>query len=170
VLDVFCYHGSFALHAARRAENVEGIDASHQAIERANANAELNRLANLSFTTDNAFDDLRRRVRRQEKFDVIVLDPPAFAKSRADVTGARRGYKEINLRAMRLLREGGILVTCSCSYNLAEVDFIGVLASAARDARKAFRLVERRTQAADHPVLLGFPESHYLKCLVLSVV
>ena len=123
----------------------------------------------MSFREANAFDDLRARQRRGEKFDTIFLDPPAFARSRADLPAARRGYKEINLRAMRLLEPGGVLLTSSCSYNLSEEEWLRVLASAAADARRSFRIVEKRTQARDHPIRLGFHESHYLKCLVLSL-
>lgn len=168
-LDVFCYHGLFALHAAMRGGEVEVIDVSHDAIARAQANAQRNGLAGLNFAVGNAFDELRDRDRRGEKYDLIVLDPPAFAKSRADVPEARRGYKEINLRAMRLLRPGGILATSSCSYHMSETDLVALLAGAAADVGRSFRVVERREQSKDHPVRLGFPESHYLKCLVLAL-
>lgn len=169
VLDVFSYQGSFALHAAAQATEVEAVDSSPGALSRGRENAERNGLRNVSFREANAFDDLRARQRRGEKFDTIFLDPPAFARSRTDLPAARRGYKEINLRAMRLLEREGVLVTSSCSYNLSEEEWLRVLASAAADARRSFRIVEKRTQARDHPIRLGFPESHYLKCLVLSL-
>ncbi len=170
VLDAFSYHGSFALHAAAVAEEVVAVDASAEAVARGRANAARNGLTNVSFVEANAFDELRARQRNGERFDTIFLDPPAFAKSRADLAAARRGYKEINLRAMHLLAPGGVLVTSSCSYNLAEGELLELLTSAASDARARFRLVEKRTQARDHPIRLGFPESHYLKCLVLRLV
>ena len=169
VLDVFSYHASFALHAAAHAEEVIAVDSSAEAIARGRENAQANGVSRIAFVEANAFDDLRERQRRGEKFDMVVLDPPAFAKSRADVPAARRGYKEINLRAMQILAPGGILVTCSCSYNLSEEEFSALVASAAADAHLRFRVVEKRTQARDHPIRLGFPESHYLKCLILQL-
>ena len=170
ILDVFSYHGCFALHAAAKADQVIAVEASAEAVTRGRANAEANGLRNVSFVEANAFDDLRARGRRGEKFDTIFLDPPAFAKSRADIPAARRGYKEINLRAMQLLSPGGVLVTSSCSYNLGEEELLELLSSSASDAHLRFRLVEKRTQARDHPIRLGFPESHYLKCLVLRLM
>jgi 23S rRNA (cytosine1962-C5)-methyltransferase len=168
VLDVFCYHGSFALHAARAGAAVEAMDASEEALARGLANAHLNGMAEaITFTAGNAFDLLREREAQGRRYALVFLDPPAFAKSRGDIPAARRGYKEINLRAMRLLEEGGILVTSSCSYHMAEADLLEVLASAAADVGRAFRVMDRRTQCKDHPILLGFPESHYLKCLTL---
>ena len=169
VLDVFSYHGSFALHAARRALRVEAVDSSAEALARAKENAALNGLSNVTFREGNAFDDLRERHRRGESYDEVLLDPPAFAKSRADVAAAKRGYKEINLRAMQILAPRGVLVTSSCSYNLSEEEWLDVLSAAAADARRSFRIVERRTQSRDHPIRLGFPESRYLKCAVLSL-
>lgn len=166
-LDVFSYHGSFALHAARRADQVLAIDSSAEALARGREQAARNGLDNLTFLAENAFDALRRLDRDNERFDFIALDPPAFAKSRRDLDAARRGYKEVNLRAMRLLAPGGVLVTSSCSYNLPEEEFAALLDAAAADSGGAFRIVERRTQAKDHPVLAGFPESRYLKCIVL---
>lgn len=168
VLDAFAYHGSFALHAARRADEVVVLDASRDALTRARANGELNGLKNLQFVEGNAFDDLRARERAGERFDLVALDPPAFAKSRNDLQSALRGYREINLRAMKLLAPGGILVTSSCSYNLGEAAFYELLVAAAADAGVTLRLVERRIQAQDHPVRLGFPESLYLKCAILA--
>jgi 23S rRNA (cytosine1962-C5)-methyltransferase len=168
VYDGFTYHGSFAIHAARRAEEVVAVDASGAALERGRSNAARSGVANVSFVEANVFDDLRERERRGERFDTIVLDPPAFAKSRRDAPAAQRGYKELNLRALRLLTPGGILVTSSCSYNLSEPSFEDVLRAAAADARREVGIVARRGQARDHPVLLGFPESRYLKCSVLE--
>jgi len=167
VLDAFSYHASFALHAAPRATEVVVVDASAEALARGRANAGRNAASNLTFVEANAFDDLRARERRGERFDLVMLDPPAFAKSRGDVTAARRGYKEINVRALRLLAPGGVLVTSSCSYNLDEASFEGILRDAAADAGRDAIVIERRGQAADHPVRLGFPEGRYLKCFVL---
>ena len=170
-LDVFCYHGSFALHAARAGARVEAIDASEEAVARGKENAALNGLAEaVTFTAGNAFDLLRAREAEGRRYAVVFLDPPAFAKNRGDLAAARRGYKEINLRAMRLLAPGGTLVTSSCSYHMAEADLLEVLAAAAADVGRAFRVMDRRTQSKDHPILLGFPESQYLKCLALRVM
>ncbi len=169
-LDVFCYQGLFSLHVATRGGEVEAIDISEGAVARGSANARANHLSNVRFETANAFDALRERDRRGERYDLVILDPPAFAKSRSDVSEARRGYKEVNLRAMRLLRPGGVLVTSSCSYHMGEAAFVELLAEAATDVGRTFRLVEKRTQSRDHPVRLGFPESQYLKCVVLRVM
>ncbi len=170
VLDVFCYHGSFALHAASRADRVEAVDASAESLVRGRENAARAAVENVFFHEANAFDDLRERQREGQRFDTIFLDPPAFAKSRGDLPAALRGYKEINLRAIQLLAADGILVTSSCSYHLPEAAFMDLLAAAAVDARRAIRVIERRSQSRDHPLRLGFPESHYLKCLVLNVM
>src|SRR5262245_15921161 len=167
VLDAFAYQASFGLHAAPHAAEVVVVDSSPQALARGRAAAERNGAANMTFVEANAFDDLRDRERAGERFDVVLLDPPAFAKSRGDVTAARRGYKEINLRALRLLAPGGILLTSSCSYNLDEQTFEEVLRAAAADARRDVTVIARRGQAADHPVRLGFPEGRYLKCFAL---
>lgn len=169
VLDAFCYDGGFALHAARRAESVEAVDASASALARAAANAARNGITNVTTVRANVFDHLSEADRTRRCFDGIVLDPPAFAKSRKDLASAVRAYKEINLRAMKCLTRGGVLVTCSCSYNLREDEFVGVLAAAAADAGRHVVIMEKRSQARDHPVLLGLPESHYLKCLILKV-
>jgi 23S rRNA (cytosine1962-C5)-methyltransferase len=168
VLDAFSYHGSFGLHAAAAADSVEMVDSSQPALARARTNAERNGFRNVTTREANVFDDLRERARRGERFDTIYLDPPAFAKSRADLPAARRGYKEINLRALQLLAPGGMLVTSSCSYNLSEGDWTALVEAAAADAQRVVRVVERRSQARDHPVRLGFPESRYLKCLILA--
>ncbi len=167
VLDLFAYHGSFALYVARSAERVLAIDTSGAALERARENAARNGLDNVEVLEANVFDALREFEREGRRFGTILLDPPAFARSRRDVAAARRGYREINLRAMRLLEDDGILVTSSCSYNLGESAFSDVLAEAAADAGRSFAVLERRTQAPCHPIRLGFPESQYLKCLVL---
>lgn len=170
VLDAFCYQGGFGLAAALRGAEVEAVDSSAEAVARGAAAAAAAGLASsVRFSVANVFEDLRARERRGERFDQVILDPPAFAKSRGEAAEARRGYKEVNLRAMRLLGAGGILVTSSCSYNLREPDFLDVLAEAAADAGRALRVVEKRTQGRDHPIRLGFPESHYLKCFVLAV-
>lgn len=167
VYDGFAYHGSFAIHAAARADEVVAVDASAPALARGQANAARNGARNVAFVEANVFHDLRERERRGERFDLVALDPPAFAKSRADAAAARRGYKELNLRALRLLEPGGILVTSSCSYNLSEPSFEEVLRDAAADAGREAEVLARHGQARDHPVLLAFPESRYLKCIVL---
>ncbi|HXH06446.1 MAG TPA: class I SAM-dependent rRNA methyltransferase [Vicinamibacterales bacterium] len=166
LLDAFCYQGGFALALAARCAQVIALDISDQAIAAVRANAERNGLA-LETRVANAFDALRDFERGGERFDTIVLDPPAFAKSRAAVAKAAAGYKEINLRAMKLLAPGGVLVTCSCSYHVSEPMFAAIVQEAAGDARAAMVVVERRTQARDHPVLVGVPETAYLKCLIL---
>ena len=168
VLDVFSFAGGFALHAARRAESVEGVDASAPALEAARANAELNGLTNITFTTGNAFGLLRERSDAAERYDTVILDPPAFAKTKRDLPRARRAYKEINLRAMKLLDPGGILITCSCSYHLTRELFEETLRSAAADVGRTVRVREWRGQAADHPEVLTIPETRYLKCAVLE--
>jgi 23S rRNA (cytosine1962-C5)-methyltransferase len=161
VLDAFAYQGAFALHAAASASEVVVLDASGDALVRARANAERNGASGFTFV------DLRERERRGERFDLVLLDPPAFAKSKGDLPAARRGYKELNLRSLRLLAEGGVLFTSSCSYNLDEASFAGIVREAAADARADVIVLERRGQAADHPVRLAFPEGRYLKCHVL---
>lgn len=170
VLDVFAYAGHFALHAARSAPtiSVEAVDSSQGALDVAAENARLNGLDNLTFTRANAFDLLRERSDAGEAYDLVVLDPPAFAKGRRDLPRARRAYKEINLRAMKLLAPGGLLFTCSCSYHLSREGFGETLRSAASDAGATMRVRERRGQAADHPELLAVPETAYLKCAVLQ--
>jgi 23S rRNA (cytosine1962-C5)-methyltransferase len=168
VLDVFAYAGGFALHAARRAGEVEAVDSSGPALEAARANAALNELENITFTRARAFDLLRERSDAGERYDTVVLDPPAFAKTKRDLPRARRAYKEINLRAMKLLSPGGILITCSCSYHLWRELFEETLRSAAADAGRTMRVREWRGQAADHPVVLTIPETRYLKCAILE--
>ena len=168
VLDVFSYAGGFSLHAARVAEHVEAVDSSGEALEAARANAGLNGLSNLSFTRANAFDLLRERSDRGERYDTVILDPPAFAKTKRELPGAVRAYKEINLRAMKLLESGGVLVTCSCSYHLSRELMEETLRSAAADAGRTMRVREWRGQSLDHPEILTIPETRYLKCAVLE--
>jgi 23S rRNA (cytosine1962-C5)-methyltransferase len=169
-LDCFSFHGSFALHLSKSCDQVIAIDVSQPAIERARRNAELNGVSNVQFIEANVFDQLRDYDSAGERFDTIVLDPPAFAKNRGAVEAALRGYKEINLRALRLLNPGGVLITCSCSYHVGEELFLGVLAEAARDAGRDIQIIEKRTQARDHPILLAVPETYYLKCVVLRII
>jgi len=179
-LDVFCYQGGFALHfsvnsavdsalhPAAKCSGVTGVDSSRPALEMAEKNATLNG-RELEWIEANAFDLLREYAATGRRYDTIVLDPPAFAKTKRDLEKALGGYKELNLRAMKMLRPGGILVTCSCSYHVGAADFLEVVADAARDAHKSFRVIENRGAAKDHPMLLNVPETSYLKCLILSV-
>lgn len=166
-LDCFTSTGGFALHLAAKCESVEAVDSSATALDTARANAETNGIGNVQFREADVFDFLAS-VKRS--YELIVLDPPAFAKSRRNLEAAFTGYKEINLRALRLLSPGGILVTCSCSHHLSEAMFLELIAQAALDANRTLRVLERRTQAQDHPILLTVPETHYLKCLILEVV
>ena len=168
-LDCFTFQGGFALHLARSADRVLAIDVSAQAIKQAERNRELNDAADVEFVEGNVFDLLREMDERGERFDVINLDPPAFAKNRAAVAGALRGYKEINLRAMRLLEPGGILITSTCSYHMSEEAFLNVIADAGADAGRAVQVIEKRMQSRDHPVLISMPETYYLKCMILRV-
>jgi 23S rRNA (cytosine1962-C5)-methyltransferase len=171
-LDVCCYQGGFALHLAQVCKQVTGIDASHASLEVAERNLEANRdrmKADVDWVEGDAFQILREWSDSAEKFDTIVLDPPAFAKTRRAVEGALRGYKELNLRAFKMLRTGGLLVTCSCSHHVGWAELEATVASAAVDAGRRVRLLERRGAALDHPVVLSLPETEYLKCLVLEV-
>ena len=180
VLDCFCHTGSFSVHAAvYGASKVEAIDISSQAVELARKNAELNSVSDIcSFQVANAFDALRSLTESQRKYDVVVLDPPAFTKNRSSLEGAARGYKEINLRGLKLVRPGGFLVTCSCSYHMDRDLFAALVVDAARDAKRTIRQVEYRSQgpsefarfAKDHPSLPGAPETSYLKFLMLEVL
>ena len=169
-LDTFSYHGSFALHLAERAERVIALDSSAQALARAKSNAELNQLTNIDFVEADAFDYLRDREREGSEFDTIVLDPPAFAKTRASLSGALRGYKEINLRAMRLLAPGGKLFTASCSFHLPKGLFLEMLEEAASDSGRRMAIREIRGQAIDHPEILSIPETAYLKGALLEAL
>jgi len=179
-LDAFCYQGGFALHftvhsavhsalhPAGKCSSVTGVDSSRPALEMAEKNAALNG-RELEWIEANAFDLLREYAASGRRYDTIVLDPPAFAKTKRDLEKALGGYKELNLRAMKMLRPGGILVTCSCSYHVEAADFFEVVADAARDAHKSFRVIENRGAAKDHPMLLNVPETSYLKCLILCL-
>ena len=169
-LDCFTSTGGFALHMAKSCESVEAVDSSALALEVAESNAIRNDIENIRWKTADVFDVLSNYSRLRATFDTIVLDPPAFAKSRSAVDAALRGYKDINLRALRLLGPGGILVTCSCSHHVSEADLLGVVAEAALDSGRTLRVLERRAQAQDHPILLTVPETLYLKCLILQVV
>jgi 23S rRNA (cytosine1962-C5)-methyltransferase len=172
-LDVFCYQGGFALHLAGRCAHVSGIDSSRPALEVADQNAALNRSDHsqpeIEWIEANAFDLLKDYSPSGQRYDTIVLDPPAFAKSKRDLDAALRGYKELNLRALKMLRPGGVLVTCSCSYHVSQGDFLEMLADAARDAHRTLRVVEVRGQAKDHPILLNVQETGYLKCVIAIV-
>jgi len=166
-LDVFCYEGGFALHLASRCSHVTGVDSSRPALEVADQNAALNE-REIEWIEGNAFDLLKDYASIARQYDTIVLDPPAFAKSKRDVDSALRGYKELNLRALKMLRPGGTLVTCSCSYHVDQASFLQMVGDAAIDARRSVRVAEVRGQAKDHPVLLNVPETAYLKCVILS--
>jgi 23S rRNA (cytosine1962-C5)-methyltransferase len=168
-LDGFCYGGGFALHLADVCDSVEAVDISAAAVKLTQANAARNSLENVKTIEANVFDLLRERSAQGERYDTIVLDPPAFARNKESLEGALRGYKEINNRAMRLLKEGGILVTCTCSHHVSEGLFAEMLAEAARDAGCWLRVLERRIQSADHPLLMAVPETLYLKCFILEV-
>jgi 23S rRNA (cytosine1962-C5)-methyltransferase len=168
VLDAFAYSGGFALQMAAAADEVTAVDVSAEALARVAANAALNGLEGRIHTREaNVFDLLRELQDRRERFQTIVLDPPAFAKSKDAVEKAWRGYKEINLRALRLLEPGGTLISCSCSQHVHEGEFEHILHEAAHDAHATVAVIEKRRQARDHPVLLGVPETYYLKCFVL---
>jgi 23S rRNA (cytosine1962-C5)-methyltransferase len=166
-LDAFAYHGGFALRLSQRCATVTALESSAPAVAELLDTARRNGLSNVLAREVNVFDELRELEVARERFDTIVLDPPAFAKNKASVERAAAGYKEINLRALKLLAPGGHLITCSCSYNIDEVMFHEILEQAAVDARATVSLVEQRTQARDHPVLLNVPETRYLKCFVL---
>ena len=167
-LDTFTYQGGFALHLARVCSSVAAVDSSRPALEVADRNAALNG-RDVEWIEANVFDLLKDYSSAGRQYDTIVLDPPAFAKTRKDLPSALRGYKELNLRALKMLRPGGVLVTCTCSYHVSEAEFLEMLQSAAADARRSPRLLEERGQAQDHPVLLTVPETSYLKCVVLQV-
>jgi 23S rRNA (cytosine1962-C5)-methyltransferase len=171
-LDVCTYQGGFALHLAQVCDKVTAVDISRDVLEVAEQNEKLNAANNkteIEWIEGNAFDLMRDYASAGRQYDTIVLDPPAFAKSKKHLESAVRGYKELNLRALTMLRPGGVLVTCSCSYAVSEQDFFDVLNEAAQDAHRSVRVLEKRTQAKDHPILLGVPETYYLKCFVLYV-
>ena len=172
VLDCFCHTGSFTVHALRYgAEHVSAVDISAPAVELAAKNAALSGVADrCDFQVANAFDVLRSQSDERKQYDVVILDPPAFTKNRGGLEGAARGYKEINLRGLKLVKPGGFLVTCSCSYHMDRDFFAAIVLDAARDARRTVRQVEYRTQAKDHPILPAAPETNYLKFLVLEVL
>ncbi|MGH9584748.1 MAG: class I SAM-dependent rRNA methyltransferase [Bryobacteraceae bacterium] len=169
-LDCFTGTGGFALHLASVSSSVEAVDASAAALEAARTNAAENGLSNIEFRQADVLDYLPGLVNARRRFDIVIVDPPAFAKSRSALEGAARGYKEINLRALQLLGKGGILISCSCSHHMSEANLLELIAAASLDAGKRLRVVERRTQAQDHPILLTVPETHYLKCLILEVL
>ena len=171
VLDCFCHNGSFSLHAAKYgAASVLGVDISEEALEVARENARINGFENVIFEAHNCFDLLRELTDQNAMFDVVILDPPAFTKNKAAVQSAIRGYKEINLRGLKLVRPGGFLVTCSCSQHILPEMFQDIVNQAARDAKKRIRLVEYRTQGYDHPILPQSVETKYLKCMFLQVM
>ncbi len=167
-LDVFCYQGGFGLHLAPHCASVTGVDSSRPALEMADKNAALNG-REIEWIEANAFDLLRDYADAGRRYDTVVLDPPAFAKTKRDLDKARGGYKELNLRALKMLAPGGILVTCSCSFHVSAADLLEVVAAAAIDAHKTLRILENRTQSRDHPILLSVPETGYLKCMMFDV-
>ena len=167
-LDVFCYQGGFALHLADKGSKVTGVDSSRPALEMAERNAGLNG-REIEWIEANAFDLLRDYAEGRRQYDCMVLDPPAFAKSKHNLPTALRGYKELNLRALKMLRPGGILVTCSCSYHVSAADLLETVTAAALDSHRNLRLLENRGAAKDHPTVLGIPETAYLKCLIVLV-
>ena len=167
-LDVFCYQGGFALHLAAHCTHVTGVDSSRPALEMAEQNAALNQ-REVEWIEANAFDLLKDYAASVRQYDTIVLDPPPFAKSKRNLETALGGYKELNLRALKMLRPGGILVTCSCSYHVSQAELLAVLAEASRDVHKSVRILESRGQAKDHPILLTVPETAYLKCIIAYV-
>ncbi|AFK86714.1 MULTISPECIES: class I SAM-dependent rRNA methyltransferase [Thermoanaerobacterium] len=171
VLDCFSHTGSFSVHALHYgAKSVETVDISESALDMAKKNVALNGyLDRCHFTCENAFDLLKKYDEENKQFDVIILDPPAFTKNRETVKDAIRGYKEINLRAMKILKKGGFLITCSCSQHISPDAFLNIIKEAAHDTRKNTRLIEKRTQSKDHPILLASSETEYLKCLILQV-
>ncbi len=168
-LDCFTYGGAFALQLAREAERVIAVDISESAAAQGREAAGRNGIRNVEFKVANAFDLLRAESEAGERYDTVVLDPPAFAKSKDTLDAALRGYKEINLRAFHLLSPGGVLVTCSCSFQVDDATFERTVLQAAADAKRTVQVIERRGAAKDHPSLLGVPETRYLKCLILRV-
>ena len=169
-LDCFTATGGFALHIAGMCEAVDGIDSSGPTLDTARANAQKNGITNVDFQRAEVLDYLPGLVAAHKRYDIVIVDPPAFTKSRGALEGAARGYKEINLRALRLLAPGGVLVSCSCSHHMSEAHLLEIVAAAALDCGKQLRVIERRTQSRDHPILLTVPETHYLKCLIFQVI
>ena len=170
VLDAFAYQGGFSLQAATRAEEVLAVEDSAGAVERLKENLSLNKQTKVQCERGNAFERLRSLEKEQARFDLVILDPPAFAKNRGELKDAWRGYREINLRALRILNPGGVLVTCSCSYLVSEEIFSEILREASRDSQRTVRFLESRTQSRDHPILMTHPESRYLQCVALEAV
>lgn len=171
VLDCFCYTGGFSLSAAKSgAKEILGVDESEAAVKLAQENAKLNNFNNVTFQKQDVFNFLRKLNSAGEKFDMVILDPPAFVKSKEKLKEGIKGYKEINLQAMKLLNSDGILISCSCSYQLSKEDFLNMIKSAATDSGKICRLVKELSQAADHPILLSMPETQYLKGVILEVL
>ena len=169
-LDCFTYTGAFALALAPQCESVLGVDSSGEALRQAERSQQLNSFTNLQWKEANCFDVLKSFDQEKQRFDTVVLDPPAFARQKSTRDSALRGYKELNLRALKILNPGGYLVTCSCSFHVSEADLLEVIAGAALDAHRTVAVVERRTQSRDHLILLTVPETHYLKCLILRVL
>ncbi len=169
-LDCFTCTGGFALHLAARCQSVEAVDSSEASLQMARRNSAANSISNIEFREADVFDLLSGHASAHRRFDIVVLDPPAFAKSRSNLDAAIRGYKEINRRALELLGSGGVLVTCSCSHHLSEAMLLEIVAAAALDTHRKLRVLERRTQSQDHPILLTVPETMYLKCLILEVL
>ena len=172
-LDVFTYQGGFALHLARACESVAAVDSSRPALEVAEQNEQLNRdhhrCGEIEWIEANAFDLLKDYATAGKQYDTIVLDPPAFAKTKRAVPAALRGYKELNLRALKMLRPGGVLVSCSCSFHVSEAEFAGMLGAAAADTGRRLRMLEKSGAALDHPALLNVPETAYLKCVICQI-
>jgi 23S rRNA (cytosine1962-C5)-methyltransferase len=168
-LEICTYQGGFALHLNRVCEQVTAVDISGEALAVAEQNRVLNAQKPVEWIEADAFELLRKYADEERRYETIVLDPPAFAKSRRSAEDALRGYKELNLRALKMVRNGGVLVTCSCSFHVSEADFVAMLGAAALDARRNLHIIEKRMQAVDHPVLVNVPETHYLKCLVCSI-
>ncbi len=169
-LDCFCYTGGFALSLARQCESVLGVESSAEALKLARRNQELNDISNVEWREANCFDHLKAADHEGARFDTVALDPPPFARQKSNLESALRGYKELNLRALKILNPGGYLITCSCSFHVSEADLLEAVASAALDAHRTVAVVERRTQSRDHPILLTVPETHYLKCLILRAL
>jgi 23S rRNA (cytosine1962-C5)-methyltransferase len=170
LLDCFTYTGGFALTLARQCETVLAVESSGEALKLARRNQGLNNISNVEFKEANCFDFLKAADQSGQRFDAVVLDPPPFARHKSNLESALRGYKELNLRALKMLARGGYLITCSCSFHVSEGDLLQAVADAALDAHRTVSVVERRTQSRDHPILLTVPETHYLKCLILRVL